>query len=115
MDVSDEEDTGDANGATEEMSGSASDAEMEENDMVERSIPGLEDDNSSDEEGDTKRSKSAKPKAPVVKKEVTKTPAIDVSEVSEQKTWPVEGYYDSRHRDPSYWYYSHWNICFYVK
>jgi hypothetical protein len=104
------------NGSSEDVSGSDSDAEIGEDDMVNRSIPDLEDDgndSSSDEEGDTKKpvpkgSKIAIPKTSVVVKEVnqrlTEPPVQNASEEPGQKTWPIEGYYDPRHRDPSYWY-----------
>jgi len=102
-------------GASEDSSGSDSDAELGEGDMVDRSIPDLEDDGngtSSDEEGNTIRAaqkgiKIAKLKTPVVGREVSQhsaeSPVPNASEEPGQKTWPVEGYYDSRHRDPSYW------------
>lgn len=98
------------NGASEDSGESDSDAE---HDMVDRSFPGLADDgnDSTDEEGDKKRtarkgSKIPKLKTSVVGREVSlaESPIPNASEEPGQKTWPVEGYYDSRHRDPSYWY-----------
>ena len=104
----------DKKGSSEDVSGSDSDSEIGD-DMVDRSIPDLEDDgndSSSDEEGDTRKtikkgSKIAEPKTSVVGKGVsqlsTEPPVQNAFEEPGQKTWPVEGYYDPRHRDPSYW------------
>lgn len=102
-----------SNGASEDNNGSDSDAELGEDDMVDRSIPDLDDDgndSNSDEEGGTKRkaqkgSKIAKLKTPVVASQrLAESTVANVPEEPGQKTWPVEGYYNSRHRDPSYWY-----------
>ncbi|KAG0631987.1 hypothetical protein M758_1G296500 [Ceratodon purpureus] len=102
------------NDSPEDFSGSDSDAEIGDDDMVHGSIPDLEDDGrdtSSDEEGDTKKtvrkgSKVARPKTSIAGKEVSQ-PLTDPSvqnpaEDPGEKTWPVEGYYDPKHRDPSY-------------
>lgn len=103
-------------GVSLDKSESDSDAELGEDDMVDGSVPDLEDDgndSSSDEEGNLKRkaqkgNKDAKSKTSIVGREVSQPvaepPVPNASDEPGQKSWPVEGYYDSRHRDPSYWY-----------
>lgn len=105
------------NDSSEDASKSDSDAEAGDDDMVDGFTPALEDegDSSSDEDGGTKRSvvkgttiaSRSQSKKSLVRKNVSQ-PSAKVSEESTsiepgQKTWPLKGYYDSKHRDPSHW------------
>ncbi|XP_024383278.1 protein SLOW WALKER 2 [Physcomitrium patens] len=104
------------NDSSEDASKSDSDAEAGDDDMVDGFTPALEDegDSSSDEDGGTKRSvvkgttiaSRSQSKKSLVRKNVSQ-PSAKVSEESTsiepgQKTWPLKGYYDSKHRDPSH-------------
>lgn len=105
---------------SEDISGYNSDREEEENEKLENTIPDLrneDDDSSSDEENGTIKStqkltthaiSTTKSKVTALKKEagkeLTVPPVDDGSEDLAQDTWPKKGYYDPRHRDPSYWY-----------
>ena len=113
---------------SEDISEYNSDEEEEENEKLKNAIPDLrneDDDSSSDEENGTIKStqklttraiSTTKSKVTALKKEagkeLTAPPVDNGSEDLAQDTWPKKGYYDPRHRDPSYWYSlqrSRWN------
>lgn len=103
--------------ASEDISDNNSDGQ-EENEKLKISIPDLrndDDNSSSDEENGTIELKltthaisTRKSKVTALKKEagkeLTAPPVDNGSQDRAQDTWPKKGYYDPRHRDPSYWY-----------